>query len=86
MSTQSIIHNSDNKIAKQINKYLYEAGTKYILFKRFSIGTDPINKNFSTICRLHKLFCNDFCMISDKDMVLIKETINNELIFSNPEL
>lgn len=86
MSTQSIIHNSDNKITKQINKYFYDAGTKYILFKRFSVGENPIGKNFSTICRLHKLFCNDFCMISEEDMRLIKETINNELIFSNTEL
>lgn len=86
MSAQSIVHNSDNKISKQINKYFYEAGSKFILYRRFAIGNNPVDRNFSTICHLHKLFCNDYCMLPEEDMKLIKETINNELIFNNLEL
>lgn len=86
MSTQSIIHNSDTKVAQQLNNYFYQKGTKYILYKRFAIGENPVDDIFPTISRLHRIFCNDYCEISEEDMRLIKEIINNELIFNNPEL
>ena len=86
MSTQSVIHNTDEKIAMQVNSFLKEAGIKYLLNKRFSVGEGVCMSDIRRICRLTKVFCEDSCKLSKEDFDKIKERINTILIFNIPEL
>lgn len=86
MSTQSIIHNTDNKIAIQINEFFREKGQKYLLKERFNIGKDLDLSDIRVIFRLSDIFCEDSCMIDCSEFKELKEQINKLLIYSIPEL
>ena len=86
MSTQSIIHNTDSKIAIQVNTYLKKAGMKYLLKKRFDVGEGVCMTDIRTICRLARIFCEDSCMLDQESFEKVKEKINTLLIFNIPEL
>ena len=86
MSTQSIIHNTDSKIATQISNFLKEASIKHLLKTRFDIGTKLVYSDIRKITRLYKIFCEDSCMLDQNDFTKIKEEINSILIYNTPEL
>jgi len=86
MSTQSVIHNSDNKISIQINNYYKKLGKQYLLHNRFDIGDDVDVDSILYINRLEKIFCQDYCSIDKKDITTVKEKINIKLIHNISEL
>ena len=86
MSTQSIIHNTDDKIAKQINNFLKKAGIKYLLKKRFEVGEGICLEDIRKINRLSRIFCEGSCALTKEDFDKVKERLNRILIFNTPEM
>lgn len=86
MSTQSLIHNTDSKIATQINNFLAKAGKDHLMFKRFEVGSELSYVDIRKFCRLFKIFCENKCDLLDENKTLIKENINKILIYSNGQL
>jgi len=86
MSAQSIIHNTDSKIAIQINDYLKKAGMKYLLNARFEVGEGVCMTDIRNICRLSRIFCESSCEMDQESIDKVKEKINTLLIFNIPEL
>lgn len=86
MSTFSIIHNTDDKIAIQVNEFLVKSGTKNLLKKRFDVGEGVCIEDIRKINRLVKIFCQSSCQLDCEDFIKVKEEINSILIYNIPEL
>ncbi len=86
MSTQSVIHNTDDKIGKQLNNFFKKASEDYLLKERFSVGKGINLDDIAIINRFQRIFCEKSCEISEKDMINVKEYINKLLINNIQEL
>lgn len=75
MSTQSIIHKTNQDLLDDVDKIYMCLANKFMLKRRFAIGNSYDFEELLKIMWLDRLICEDNCLLDDFEEK-IKETLN----------
>lgn len=75
MSTQSIIHKSNQDLLDELDKVYICLANKFMLKTRFAVGDSYKQEEFLKMVWLDRLICEDNCLLEDV-LPKVKETLN----------